>query len=242
MSLEALGLADCKFAYGMRQSSVQLLPLLRPVLAQPTHAARMRALGGFQLKSDQVFAQALTTSQFASILDLSEFDQAFRLHSVERNEDLDFFISILAKGSDAPQGNPSFKALISAEKIALKAWLSITDGSNRGVYSLKGLIQEVADEARSGDGPLRDPEIVRGHWKTYRGVAHIGAALMIRAGEGLDFESTLLLAEEIRFALSHEKPRRSKVVYCPEREQYSFFLFQGDNIPGFELGEFRSFS
>lgn len=226
------GFGKCRFVYGMRYSSALLLPLLRLVLAQPTHAERMRALGGFQLKSDQVFAEALTTSQFSPVLDLVEFDQAFRLHSVEHSEDLEFFFSALARGDALLRG------LQSAERVALKAWHSITEGRNRGVHSFTGLIQEVTHEARHGDGPLRDVDTVSRHWKTYRGVAHIGAALILQAANGLDFPTTVLLAEEIRFALSHEKPNRSKVVYCPEREQYSFYLLQGDNVPDAEVGDF----
>lgn len=119
----------------------------------------------------------------------------------------------------------SLNRLLTAEVLAREIWWSIHYEKSEGVYSKSGLLERVQHRFREGNfRGGKDKDTLRKNWGEYRGVAHIGAAMMICEELKITGREVVLFAEEIRFALSHENPRGTKEPYVPEVEQITFRL------------------
>lgn len=185
---------------------------------------RIAAIKGLYEKMTLIETDAfLNKSNFGQagvLVPTDELAKSMTYSMSERMAKIAYFEKILAA-----YNNGSRMALFSSELIAREIWFSITEGDNRGVYSASGILERVSHECRKLNlRGARDIDTLRKHWNEYKGVAHLGAGLLIARVQGHDDETGLLIADEIRHSLSHECPKGQKRSYVDEQIQFSFLF------------------
>jgi hypothetical protein len=110
-----------------------------------------------------------------------------------------------------------------AEQIGKLIWLSIQDKKFEGVQTDEGILKQVRYQAlESGLRGAKDLDVLRGTWKTYRGVVHLGMAIDYCEDNPNQAQNVLSVAENFRLNLSHFCPKGTKKPYVPETDQIKF--------------------
>lgn len=198
--------------------------MYRRALAALGQDSRKMALDGLHEKLAAIERDAIQIhSKFGKaglIKPDPDFALSFTTSFSERVKKLNFYETTVIDAKNGAQNR-----LLTAEMLARDIWLSIHYEENRGVYSETGLLEGLRHAFR--DAKIRggqDKDTLRKNWLEYRGVAHLGAAVIICRQLQITGRDVVLFAEEIRFALSNERPKGQKKAYVPEEEQISFRL------------------
>lgn len=199
-----------------------VLQLYRAALSKKGKQARCEALEGLTKKLDAERLGALQNSKFANVglvATSDDFNRTIATEYVENTKKISAFDRAL-EAFEKPRGK---LPLFAAETIAREIWRSVVEGKNVGVFSRRGIIERLTDQARvQGLQGVKDKDVLRRHWKEYKCVAHLGAGLQIGEHHNLDPIASLGVAEEVRYVLSNECPKGTSKPYVEEEEQISF--------------------
>lgn len=114
-----------------------------------------------------------------------------------------------------------------AEHAGKLVYLSIRDDTRQGVQTQAGILYQVTRAGKEhGISGARDKDTVRKSWGAYRGIVHLGMAMDYCEGRATPSE-VLLLAEQLRRALSESCPKGTAHPYVPAEEQISF-VYESD--------------
>jgi hypothetical protein len=110
-----------------------------------------------------------------------------------------------------------------AEQIGKLIWLSIQDKKFEGVQTAEGILKQVRDQAlERGLRGAKDLDVLRGTWKTYRGVVHLGMAIDHCEESPDPKQNVLHVAESFRRCLSLNCPKGTQKPYVAQDSQIKF--------------------
>jgi hypothetical protein len=110
-----------------------------------------------------------------------------------------------------------------AEHVGKLVDNSIRDGKFQGVQTGIGIVYQVTEAGKEHAVPgVRDKDVVRKSWQTYRGIVHLGMAMDLCEDQNMGSEMVLFVAEKIRRRLSETCPKGTNQPYVDSDEQISF--------------------
>ncbi len=161
------------------------LPLYRIACRPQGSEKRFEALDGLQALLSMWKTESMTKSVFWATGVIAVDPDMGRILTDQQGEIARGVLNFQNARNEFNQSNN--KRLQTAEEIGAKAWCSIREGTNRGVFSRTGIIEDTSHchrklNIRGG----RDTDTLRRNWKEYKGVVHLGVALHISRKEGFE--------------------------------------------------------
>jgi hypothetical protein len=197
------------------------IEIIRIALSEPTPELREKAIAN--AKHEAVTFWLTTRNDKLGIDWMSdpksdEFVRWIAKTSIERHEASDQFMQT---GIRYEKGNE--RKLNVAEHIGKLIWGSIQDKKFEGLHTTHGILQQVSDQAQKHSvSGAKDMDTLRGIWKRYRGIVHLGMALDYCEDYPDHDQKVLDLAENFRRGLSQFCPKGTKKPYVAEGEQIIF--------------------
>tara|TARA_R100000935_G_scaffold58904_1_gene99380 strand:+ start:1380 stop:2075 length:696 start_codon:yes stop_codon:yes gene_type:complete len=110
-----------------------------------------------------------------------------------------------------------------AEETGFLIFSSVQDRKFKGIYTRGGIFEQLREVAvQEGVRGVKDKDVLRKLWQTYKGVVHLGMAIKYLE-ENPDHHFDLLsLAELFRTTLSENCPRGTLKPYVDPKDQFSF--------------------
>jgi fructose-specific component phosphotransferase system IIB-like protein len=216
----------------INEPELRSIDYIRIALSEPTPELREKAIANAKHELVALRLEALSHklgSKWMSDPQNAEFVQWIARTSSERHEASYAFSQTARQYEERNE-----RKLNVAEHIGKLIWLSIQDNRFEGVQTPEGILKRVSDQAQEYNvSGARDLDTLRGIWKTYRGVVHLGMAIDYCEDNPNQAQNVISVAENFRLNLSHFCPKGTKKPYVPETDQIKFCYSSNTSGPRF---------